>query len=276
MATTPLPPRYKTCLNCQKEFCDIRARADGTPFRVKGIGWSKLKYCSRKCIPQAINQKKVCEVCSKDIWKIKEDKQPSGQPKTIDNAKWAKTRWCSKACRWKSQGAYREIKQCVICGKSYDNSVIKLGKKTYVNSAKFSKQQTCSNKCSTTKKMARTSKQAFYDNVTPRGLNECWPWEGLKMHAGHGRIELKALGNKGVLAHRLSYAIHHGRLPGRRWVCHDCGNPCCVNPHHLYAGDPLTNARDRFGRPRPEAKDFETGVKDLVLLENGDVAYVDE
>lgn len=75
----------------------------------------------------------------------------------------------------------------------------------------------------------------------------CWEWIGAKNQAGYGVL---VVGRKSLLAHRLSYVMHKGRLDQGALVCHHCDNPCCVNPEHLYAGDDKTNAFDRMSRGR--------------------------
>lgn len=53
-----------------------------------------------------------------------------------------------------------------------------------------------------------------------------------------------------VKAHRLSYEIHHGPIPGDLWVLHSCDNPPCCNPDHLTVGTNAVNMRQMGDRAR--------------------------
>ncbi|RPI81293.1 MAG: hypothetical protein EHM34_08830 [Nitrosopumilales archaeon] len=39
-------------------------------------------------------------------------------------------------------------------------------------------------------------------------------------------------------------------MPIGAYICHKCDNPKCVNPDHIYAGTPQTNADDMVARNR--------------------------
>lgn len=45
--------------------------------------------------------------------------------------------------------------------------------------------------------------------------------------------------------HRMAYKLFVGDIPRGLMVLHRCGNPACINPHHLYLGDAKQNAQDR-------------------------------
>lgn len=47
-------------------------------------------------------------------------------------------------------------------------------------------------------------------------------------------------------AHRISYRLFVGPIPPGTLVLHRCGDASCINPFHLYLGDSLQNARDRY------------------------------
>lgn len=92
----------------------------------------------------------------------------------------------------------------------------------------------------------RPPDERFWEKVDRRGDGECWPWTGGKNQYGYGQF----FWNYRVLkAHRVSYFLVNGKWPDNL-VCHRCDNPCCVNPAHLYLGDPKSNVRDMRDRKR--------------------------
>lgn len=50
-------------------------------------------------------------------------------------------------------------------------------------------------------------------------------------------------------AHRISWALYHGRWPKKGLVIrHSCDNPACSNPKHLVEGTQQQNVEDRSAR----------------------------
>lgn len=87
-------------------------------------------------------------------------------------------------------------------------------------------------------------------NRSPDG---CWEWQGGRTAAGYGIFS----GTHGRrYAHRFSWELHHEAIPQGMLVCHQCDNPPCVRPDHLFLGSHADNAQDREakGRRQPEPK----------------------
>src|SRR5262245_48149647 len=87
-----------------------------------------------------------------------------------------------------------------------------------------------------------------YVAVCPHGTSCptcCWPWTRCTTKNGYGRVGYHG---KTYDAHRLLYELVMGPLH-HLYACHTCHNKICVNWHHLYAGTPQDNARDR-AKPR--------------------------
>jgi hypothetical protein len=86
----------------------------------------------------------------------------------------------------------------------------------------------------------------FWSSVDKSG--ECWLWtKSTTGPMGYGQFN--CCGTI-LAAHRMSYAIVHGRVPPDTLVCHTCDNPICVNPDHLFLGDYLINNQDMFAKGR--------------------------
>lgn len=92
-----------------------------------------------------------------------------------------------------------------------------------------------------------------------RKTESCWIWLGSIDKQGYGCFNDRS---KTVKAHRWAYKLFKGTLIGGPQVCHTCDNPICVNPDHLYLGNPLQNMQDlkdrnRWGVPRKRYSDLQ-------------------
>jgi hypothetical protein len=88
----------------------------------------------------------------------------------------------------------------------------------------------------------------FWSKVDKRGDDECWPWTGTLEWSGYGQFFTNGTPRL-VKAHRYSYELLVGPIPGGLDLDHTCHDPkecppgdqCphrrCVNPAHL---EPVT------------------------------------
>jgi len=75
----------------------------------------------------------------------------------------------------------------------------------------------------------------------------CWIWNGPLFKSGYGRA---SSGKRKLRAHRASYELYVGPILDGMHVLHDCDNPPCVRPSHLFLGTHLDNMRDMEAKGR--------------------------
>lgn len=84
--------------------------------------------------------------------------------------------------------------------------------------------------------------ERFWEKVDVRGPNDCWLWLASVKQGGYGKIVDD--NGKFQLAHRVSYELTVGGIPPGLVVCHQCDNPRCVSPSHLFIGTQGDNLKD--------------------------------
>lgn len=93
--------------------------------------------------------------------------------------------------------------------------------------------------------------------------NGCWEWSGFRDRAGYGHFKFNG---KMPGAHRVSYVLFNGPIVKSLHVLHQCDNPPCVNPAHLFLGTPSDNALDSVRKGRWASKSgFRNGRARLTI-----------
>lgn len=110
---------------------------------------------------------------------------------------------------------------------------------------------------------------AFWSRVDR--TDGCWSWNGMRSASGgYGVMYVHA--PKRVRAHRVSFALHFGRVPAGRLVLHRCDNPSCVNPDHLFLGSHEDNMADMAAKGRARTADRAGARNPRAKLTAADVA----
>lgn len=95
-------------------------------------------------------------------------------------------------------------------------------------------------------------KTRFWSKVDQStGPDNCWSWLGFNDRDGYGKFDY--LG-RSVPASRMAYELTYGTIPAGLLACHNCDNPGCCNPRHIYAGTYTDNNLDTFRRGRRNHK----------------------
>lgn len=97
-------------------------------------------------------------------------------------------------------------------------------------------------------KDTKTLRQRFFEKVKVGKPNECWEWQGGRNYDGYGIFHLDI--GKSIGAHRYAFKLSRGYLPKTLHILHDCDNPPCCNPKHLYSGTQQENMEDKLIRNR--------------------------
>jgi hypothetical protein len=74
----------------------------------------------------------------------------------------------------------------------------------------------------------------------------CWLWTGAQQGVWrYGSVKMAGHHHQ---AHRVSWALANGPIPGGLFVLHHCDVTTCVRPSHLYLGTAKDNQRDCIAR----------------------------
>ena len=79
-------------------------------------------------------------------------------------------------------------------------------------------------------------RRRFWSKVD-RSESGCWRWSAF-VAGGYGRFTHRG---RNILAHRMSYTLCRGEIPGGLVIDHLCRTTSCVNPDHLRAVSWKTN-----------------------------------
>lgn len=92
-----------------------------------------------------------------------------------------------------------------------------------------------------------TVARRFWSKVARLGADECWPWLAFRDRDGYGRF---SIGGTDMSAQRAAWALTSGEIPKGLHVLHDCDNPPCCNPAHLFLGTHADNMKDSARKKR--------------------------
>ena len=105
----------------------------------------------------------------------------------------------------------------------------------------------------------------FWVKVKRGQADECWPWLAYTKPDGYGQVSIFG---EVHYAHRVAWALTHGPIPRGRSVLHECDNPPCCNPAHLFLGTQGTNIADMNQKRRNGRTKL--GADDIIVIRASD------
>ena len=125
--------------------------------------------------------------------------------------------------------------------------------------------------------------ERFWSKVDKSNLDGCWEWQASLDTRGYGNFGVPRDDGSGRYimqrAHRVAWELTNGKLASSaQHLCHTCDNRKCVNPAHLFVGNPKINVADcirkgrlgdRGGENNPRAK---LTVADVLTIRASDLS----
>jgi hypothetical protein len=152
---------------------------------------------------------------------------------------------------WRTRGTFENVPKrqtkfnCAECGaqveRLYTMTEARKGSPQYCTKECFSK--------ALKKRSAKRLGKRFWSKVAIADKEECWLWQGMLKPSGYGYFNSRR--GETTLAHRHAYMLETGKkIDSSVHICHSCDNPRCVNPAHLWEGDPRSNYDDMVSKGR--------------------------
>lgn len=91
--------------------------------------------------------------------------------------------------------------------------------------------------------------ERFWSKVDVRGDDECWHWKAAprRKDQGYGAFWMDGRHHP---SSKVAWLLTNGDVPDGMEVCHQCDNPPCCNPKHLFLGTRQENNDDKVSKSR--------------------------
>ncbi len=116
----------------------------------------------------------------------------------------------------------------------------------YPSTIKYSQARVCSRPC-----RKQSLADRFFSHIGQKTSSGCILWGAATNKDGYGVVgsDGRSKGTN-LLAHRVAYELMVQPIPDDLLVLHDCDNPPCINPTHLFIGTQADNIKDMVSKKR--------------------------
>jgi hypothetical protein len=90
----------------------------------------------------------------------------------------------------------------------------------------------------------------FWEKVNKGTEHECWPFRTSR--EGYGSFYVPGDPPTHIRSNRMAWILTRGHIPDGLHVLHECDNPCCCNPNHLFLGTHKENMKDMTTKIRSD------------------------
>ncbi len=114
--------------------------------------------------------------------------------------------------------------------------------------------------------LTKKDKARFWSKVNKGSPDECWEWNAGRDKGGYGVFWIRG---KCFLSHRISWSLKNGQISPEKLILHECDNPPCENPSHLFAGSQKENMQDASKKTRMAsgARNGRSKITEIDVLE---------
>ena len=119
--------------------------------------------------------------------------------------------------------------------------------------------------------MSGNVEKRFRRKLGPKLETGCIEWQGWRNNNGYGMLKGSTKPYRHLLAHRVAYELHYGKVPDTHDVMHICDNRRCVNYEHLRSGTTKDNVQDMLMKNRQRKSRFDESdfLEMAAMKENG-------
>lgn len=154
--------------------------------------------------------------------------------------------YCSLTCRSSIRKTLPVERICKHCSKQFTLPSWIARRADRIGEGQF-----CSHSCASRHQLSDPQERFWQQVKKVKGEKSCWLWAGDTSPDGYGKFSLfRDEKWHSLRSHRYVYEITYGTIPVDLLVLHECDNPICVRPDHLFLGTQQDNIADKVTKRR--------------------------